>query len=89
MADDSMMCYFILSHHYFCTKITSKCIQTLCPLTTQLQIDPNHTITLRNALSMLYQPYEIGYPPHTPPAPVILDSSQNPDNLTYITAYCF
>ena len=80
---------YILSHHHYCMEITSKRIKTLRPLTTLLKIAPDQKITLKHALSMLYRPYELGRPPREPPTPVIIDSSQNPDNPTYINAYCY
>ena len=75
---------YIISHHHFCIEITSKCIKTLRPLTTMLEVGPDWTITLRHALLLLYQLYKIGCPPNELPLPIIINSSQNPDNPTYI-----
>jgi len=58
-----VMINYIASHHYYNMAITSKRIKTLRPLTTHLVVAPDRTITLKHALSLLYQPYKIGRPP--------------------------
>ena len=87
--DFQVICDYIISYHHYCTEITSKRIKTLRPLTTPLTVAPDRSITLKHALSLLYRPYKIGRPPREAPTPIIIDSSQNPDNPTYINAYCF